>query len=74
MTNLPEKATAPLMMFHQNDTMSAVQTMTSHEVARRLLELPDKKCYIGCMDDFGAWGRYLVHHVEDKGKYIEIGE
>ena len=53
---------------------SNVKTMRSHEVARLLLALPDKDCYIGCMDDFGAWGLYLVHHVEDKGKYIEIGE
>lgn len=54
--------------------MSAEKTMTSHEVARRLLEMPDKECRTGCMDDFGAWGTYHVHQIEDKGNYIEIGE
>lgn len=49
--------------------------MTVKELVNLLIQLPqDKEVRIGCMDDFGAWGTYHPHYVEDKGKYIEIGE
>ncbi|MBR1525186.1 MAG: hypothetical protein IJ640_00805 [Prevotella sp.] len=53
---------------------SVVTSMSSHEVARRLLALPDKECMLGCMDDWGAYGLYVINRVEDEDKYIAIGE
>ncbi len=59
---------------NEDQGKSAGRSMSSHEVARRLLALPNKQCMTGSMDDFGAYGLYIINQVKEDGKYIVIGE